>query len=115
MRTTRPHSDRKGITNTGRVTVRVNPAEIQRLVEWSKKHAEAVGIPESELGVSAAIRMAIRAFLDGATRSVYADEGYTQGLRIAYGEAHTAVKTSLANALSGLGGLPPELANDHKK
>lgn len=93
-------------TVEGRLSCRVAEADLQRLKDWANTQADIAGVPREAMGYSSAVRMAIRAFLDGKTRSVASDEGYAQGLRIAYNEARVALSRGLSGSLAGLGGAP---------
>lgn len=93
-------------TVDGRLSCRVDAEDMRRLKEWADAQADAAGVPRTAMGISAAVRMAIRAFLDGKTRSTASDEGYAQGVRIAYGEARRAMTSGLHGSLAGLNGAP---------
>ena len=92
-----------------RLSCRIDAEDMRRLKEWADRQAAAGGVPREAMGTSATVRMAIRAFLDGKTRSVASDEGYQQGLRIAYGEARVALSRGLAGSLAGLHGVTEEI------
>lgn len=89
----------------GRLSCRVAEADLQRLRDWANTQADIAGVPREAMGYSSAVRMAIRAFLDGKTRTVATDEGYAQGLRIAYNETRIAMARGLSGSLAGLHGV----------
>ena len=92
----------KSLSAGDRITFRVEKEDRAWLDSWAREQARAAGLQPEQVGLSAGIRAAIKAFRHGTSRDAATDEGYAQGVRLGYAETRQQLQGSLGGALAGL-------------